>query len=205
VVGDRSDRIGDRVQDEQEKLDRTQVMSEVSQAYERGDLARLLELEQSWLSRAELRRDDEKALQREIERLKATNKELRRQLRELQTEDRQLRAGPGIVDAAGQVRFHFPVQSMLDELEAMVINFELTRDFTERFAAGEMSVEDFLEGPELPDELVDDEGMFDTVAIHEQLLEVILNDFVADHPRPRGKPAHGKKKKKKKRKKKKGR
>lgn len=178
----------DRVQDEQQKLERTQVMAEVTQAYERGDLARLLELERSWLAAEALEPHDDEALLRHIEQLEATNKELRRQLRTLQQEDRELRDGPGRVDAKGKVRFSIAVQCMLDQLEAAVANLELAHQYTERFARGEMSVEEFLEGPELPDE---------DVAIEDIFFEEIFGDFVVEPVRPRQKPVRRKKKGKK--------
>jgi hypothetical protein len=172
-------------------------MSEVTQAYERGDLARLLELERSWLMREEVARGDAEALRRQIERLEATNKELRRQLRHLQAEDRELRDSPGTATANGEIRFRRPVQRMLDDLETMVMNCETSCAFTERFARGEMSVEEFLDGPELDEAFDDDESTVGNVTIDEGLLEAILRDFAGEKPRPPRKPARGKKRKRK--------
>lgn len=187
----------DRVLDEQEKLERTQVMSEVTQAYERGDIARLLELERSWLSREELRRDDADALLRQLERLEATNKELRRQLRELQREDRDLRDGPGRVAADGEVRFHPEVQLMVDNTETVVGDLEEFRKFTERFARGELSVAEFLEGPELDDEFAEELETLTAIAGNDELFETIMADLAAEAPRAQRGPARKKKAKKK--------
>jgi hypothetical protein len=85
---------------------------------------------------------------------------------------------------------------MLDDLETMVVNCEESRAFTERFARGEMSVEEFLDGPELDEAFGDDESTVGDVTIDEALLEAILDDFAGPAPTPR-KTGRGKKRKRK--------
>ena len=90
----------DKVQDPQQKAERTELMKDLTQAYHAGDLARLIELERTWLLAADLAQDaaagalqgDE--LERRCGRLEATNRALRSQLDEVKKELRTLRRSP---------------------------------------------------------------------------------------------------------------
>lgn len=91
----------DKVQDPQQKAERTELMKDLTQAYHAGDLARLIELERTWLLAADLGQDaaagdalhgDE--LERRCGRLEATNRALRSQLDAVKKELRTLRRSP---------------------------------------------------------------------------------------------------------------
>jgi hypothetical protein len=91
----------DRVQDEAEKAERTEVMKDITEAYRRGDLARLLELERRMNDASaadaledEAALDDADELARRLEALDRSCDELRAQLRELERELRAVRRSP---------------------------------------------------------------------------------------------------------------
>lgn len=129
----------DQARHEQERARRTEVMKQVTRAYEDGDLARLLELESAWQGeRALSEGGDPEARCRELERL---NRELLDQLRDVTR---------GLRDAKSDLReaadTHppdelFELASLeLDELEAM-------RDAVRRYRDGKLTLADLMRGP----------------------------------------------------------
>lgn len=91
----------DKVQDEDEKAERTEVMKDITEAYRRGDLARLLELERDLADAAGRAALDDEApiadadeLQRRLAAIDRSCDELRAQLRELERELRAVRRSP---------------------------------------------------------------------------------------------------------------
>jgi hypothetical protein len=170
----------DKVQDEKERQTLTRVMKEVTQAYESGDVARLVEIERTWLAQAPVP-DRESDVARRIAELLSANKELRRQLRALTAEVKEIKASvPGMQPRR---RRGGPARSELDEMlaqmEREVTELRTLRDFAQRFADGDMSVTEFLLGPELLH--ADDEDPFD------QMLAEVL-DAMGDAPRQRKAP-----------------
>lgn len=80
----------DQARSEAERAQRTEVMKDVTRAYERGDLARLLELEAEWQSSnvAAPGQSDPELQSQELER---TNRELLKQVRNLTRELRDVK------------------------------------------------------------------------------------------------------------------
>jgi hypothetical protein len=129
----------DQARHEQERAHRTEVMKQVTRAYEDGDLARLLELESAWQGeRALSEAGDPEARCRELERL---NRELLDQLRDV---TRALRDAK--VDLREAADAHppdelFELASLeLDELEAI-------RDAVRRYRDGKLTLADLMRGP----------------------------------------------------------
>lgn len=143
----------DKEQDEQQREKLTHVMKEVTRAYESGDVARLVELERSWLAPTPAPAPErELDIARRIGELLSANKELRRQLRGLTAELKELKQSlPGAATARRGARGR-AARSELDELLAQAEHelqeLRTLRDFTQRFADGDMSVNAFLVGPE---------------------------------------------------------
>lgn len=188
----------DRSQDEREKAKRTQIMAEVTQAYEQTDLARLLDLEQLWLRQESPNRESDEALLARIERLLATNKELRRQLRALQKEDTRLRRNPaGIVDPTGAVQLVPEVQLVLDDLEVGVAEMEQIERHVQRFVDGEIGFGAFCKGPKVDTSVFLDGRASDLV--DDALLNEIAYAFVDEmmtEERTQRRPKHRKTKRK---------
>ncbi len=170
----------DKVQDPKERETLTSVMKEVTRAYESGDVARLVEIERTWLAQAPLP-ERELDVARRITELLSANKELRRQLRALTAELKEIKQSvPGMSAPRRRGGRASPAQSevdqMIGQIERELGDLRALREFTQRFADGDMSVTEFLLGPELSH---DENDPF------EQMLAEVL-DAMADAPRQRG-------------------
>jgi hypothetical protein len=126
---------------EPERERRTEAMKQVTQAYEAGDLARLLELESAWKAgeRIPATGDSEercRELERVIRELRAQAKDLARQLRELERAMPRPMTKTSIDDLVAQGE---------TELEAG----EHIRDFVRGFRDGQITLAQFVRGPDL--------------------------------------------------------
>lgn len=144
----------DKVQDEEEKAERTSVMKDVTRAYESGDLARLVELERLHVGMLPVVEDPE-AFARHITQLTAANRELRRQLRDLTEGRKAVRDSlPFALDLRAKSRLRErgmeQLERLVDGVRQEIDEFRIVHDFVERFAAGKMGVREFLAGPALP-------------------------------------------------------
>ncbi len=142
----------DKVQDPVERETLTAVMKDVTRAYEAEDLARLVELERAWLCSDEPVQEDDGAERRAAQLLQA-NKELRRQLRTLTANLKDLKEsarGFGVENPRGRARARHEV-SEVDEviasLEHDVASLRKLRDFAHSFQRGEIGLAEFLAGP----------------------------------------------------------
>ena len=86
----------DKVQDESEKAERTELMKELTLAFEHDDIARLVDLESTWLVdlqsvRASSELSGEECYQAQLQE----NRELRKQLRSLTAEVKDVKRGLG--------------------------------------------------------------------------------------------------------------
>lgn len=172
----------DKVQDQKERELLTSVMKEVTRAYETGDVARLLEIEREWLVSVPTR-DHEGEIARRIAQLLQSNKELRRQLRSLTAELKELKHSvPGMAPSRrrGPSASFNPtaeVQHALEEMERELAQLQLLRDFAQSFLDGEIDLAEFLLGP--PMSTAEDDPF-------EQLLAEMLEEMMET---PRGRPS----------------
>lgn len=139
----------DKVQDAEQRASLTAVMKEVTRAYELGDVARLVELERSWLA-APATCEPEQDIARNTELTLQANQELRRQLRELNAELKALR--DSVAGALGAPRGLRPRSErsqdwLLSELERELSEAQTLRDFARGFLTGDVSLSEFLLGP----------------------------------------------------------
>jgi hypothetical protein len=181
----------DKVQDEQDKAIRTEVMKEITVAYRERDFARLVEIERTWAAAPVDDDDRGDEVERRIAVLVKTNLELRKQVRGLERELRRLRnsqpgqlsrdlkrsdrAGGGVAGVVG------PVEEDLQELRRV-------HDHVQAFQEGKIGLPEFLEGPADPDDEVDESVIFG-----EMLSEflTLMHEEVA--PRRGGRGGRGKK------------
>jgi hypothetical protein len=150
----------DKVRDDNQCAALTAVMKEVTCAYESGDLARLLELERTWLASMPCaERDANEDLARRSADLLRANTELRRQLRGLSAELKGLKQTiPGAGDrrgARGPLDFGVVADQIVEELRAELTRLEALRDFAAGFLRGDLTIEEFLLGPPLGDDGAD--------------------------------------------------
>jgi predicted nucleic acid-binding Zn-ribbon protein len=143
----------DKLPDEAKKADYEEVMKEVNAAYQRGDLARLLEIEKQYQvgEIIDLTNADDltlrcRQLDRENELLKEQQVSLQKEMREIKksqpgqmlTEYRQLKK-QGIE----------PIEELMAEAEINLENVQTIRDFVRSFSDKQITVEKFKRGPVL--------------------------------------------------------
>lgn len=164
----------DKVQDAKERETLTSVMKEVTRAYETGDVARLLEIEREWLVSVPTH-DHEDEIARRIAQLLQANKELRRQLRALTAEVKELKQSvPGMEPTrrrGANASFNptAQVQHAVEEMERELAQLQVLRDFAQSFLDGEMDLAEFMLGPPMSTE---DDDPF------EQLLAEMLEEMM---------------------------
>lgn len=128
----------DKVQDEAEQVVRTNLMKAVTQAYERGDIARLFELERSWLAQLPV---VEERIEARIEKQSQVNKQLRAQIREATESLKRLRASlPFPVDlgshGGGRTQALKHIDSLLKQAEQEVATLVEIRDRVRDYVHG---------------------------------------------------------------------
>jgi hypothetical protein len=181
----------DKVQDEQDKAIRTEIMKEITVAYRERDFARLVQIERTWAASAPVGEDDRgDEVERRIALLVNTNLELRKQMRGLERELRRLRnsqhgqlsrdlkrsdrAGGGVAGVVG------PVEEELQELKRV-------HDHVQAFQDGKIGLAEFLEGP------ADQEDVDESVIFGEMLGELVTLMHEEVTPRRGGRGARGQK------------
>jgi hypothetical protein len=141
----------DTVQDEHEKAKRTEIMKEVSRAYEDGDLARLLHLERTWLAGAAIAPEADE-VDRRCDAMARTNDALRAQLADVTEELKELRRSPlvqmlkDLEDSLGRVE-DGGLDAFAASVEAEVARLQQLCDFVRAFRDGKMDLDDFAAGP----------------------------------------------------------
>jgi hypothetical protein len=129
----------DRAANEAEREQRTATMKEATQAYERGDLARLLQLEQAWQRGQSLA---------SVSSTEANCRELERAVRELRAQSGQLQKELRAAEAAASLSaIDEPILQALEEAKADVEQLEAVRDFVVSFREGKIGLREFVAGP----------------------------------------------------------
>lgn len=148
----------DKVQDEHEKAERTDVMKELTQAYQAGDLAQLLDLERRWLLSADQRqeapeRTEEEALVHRCAQLEKTNLALRLQLDEVNRELRNLRRAPQAEFVSALKRMSSgskkdPVEVWLQMLREQREGLSVLLAFVRSYHESRIDIREFERGPQ---------------------------------------------------------
>ncbi len=140
----------DKVQDDAAKASRTEIMKQVTVAYQDGDLARLVEIERAWAtSEAPPPDAADEAVDRHVAARERTNAELRTQLRALDRELRALRASAE-GKLAKEVKRHGDGE-LAAEADQELRSMRQVRDFVRAFRDGQISLEELLDGPSTDD------------------------------------------------------
>lgn len=144
----------DKVQVEEEKERRTEAMKEITRAYQDGDLARLLELERTWMLGRELSpaSEENSEIERRVESLERTNEALRAQLDQLTWELKELRRSPQAellsqTERAAKGSGMTPVEWMVQEASAQLDHLRELVGFVTSFRDGQIDLDAFLRGP----------------------------------------------------------
>jgi ketosteroid isomerase-like protein len=129
----------DQARHDADRVRRTEVMKDVTRAYEDGDLARLLELEDTWqIERPPVEGSDPVLGCRELERV---NRELLQQIREL---TRRLR------DAKREAReasHGVPPDEVVERAGRELDELQVVHDFLCRFRDGKLTLSELSRGP----------------------------------------------------------
>lgn len=144
----------DKVQVEEEKERRTEAMKESTRAYQDGDLARLLELERTWMVGGELSSASEESdeLERRLATLERTNEALRAQLDQLTGELKELRRSPQAelwsqAERAAKGSGVTPVEWMVQDASVQLEHLRELVGFITSFRDGQIDLNEFLRGP----------------------------------------------------------
>lgn len=153
----------DKVQDNHEKERRTELMKELNRAYRDGDIARILEIE-STLSIASsegsgLSSEDES--ERRCRVLESQNELLATQYKELLDdllEARRSMVGEAVIEVRRNRRKRAanPYRTLIEPMEEFLEFLGGVRDHVESFVQNKISLEEFLDGPEMGDEIGDE-------------------------------------------------
>lgn len=153
----------DKVQDEEAKATRTEVMKEITVAYRERDFARLVEIERTWAASVPVvcggDRGDE--VERRLAVLTQANDELRKQQREIDRQLRRLRnSEDGRLASAlkrhGRTSGDGGLASVVGPIEEELETLRRVHDFVEAFGAGKITLAEFLAGPRRAEAETDD-------------------------------------------------
>ena len=143
----------DKVQDTHQKAERTEVMKELTQAFQAGDLARLLMLEREWLVSVDVNARSDGGLgadeqKQQCVQLEKRNQALRAQLKDVMDALRKLRRSPEAdflsnLKRAAQGREHEPLRAWIDSLSAQCDKLRDLLEVVICYRAGAIDVEDF--------------------------------------------------------------
>jgi len=193
----------DKVQDEGDKAQRTEVMKELTQAYQAGDLARLIELERAWLLgvRGEAQREaatDTATPELRCAELENRNRALRQQLEEEKAALRALRRSPQgefLAElrrmAPGKTGAVDPLDAWLDALRQQRDGLAELLSFVRSYCDGQIDIDTFQRGPR-PHAMHLDEGL-DEREIFAEVLAALTGMRRPPKPRSRSrgqKPPH---------------
>ena len=143
----------DKLPDESKKADYEEIMKEINAAYQRGDLARLLEIEKQYdigeiidLTNADDLTIRCRQLDRENELLKEQQVTIQREMREMkQSEPGQMLKEYQKLRKQGVE----PIEELMAEAENNLENVQMIHDFVKSFSDKKITVEKFKRGPVL--------------------------------------------------------
>lgn len=150
----------DKVQDDETKAERTEVMKELTQAYRAGDMARLIELEKEWLLSVQTEKQEKPQLDELEQRcvqLAARNRALRLQLEEEKAVLRELRRSPQAELLAEMKRMakgskRSPEEVWIQSLHEQNTELKTIIDFVRSYRDGKIDLDTFHRGPLVSDE-----------------------------------------------------
>lgn len=141
----------DKVTDSETQMRHTEIMKELNKAYQEGDLAKLLEIEQQHLAGEDIANFSEDDLTRKIQILIQQNSLLKKQYENLKRELRLAKNTPEgslISEYRQAVKMGIdPIELLLREMKEKVEISEEIRDFVRDFRDKKITIKDFLEGP----------------------------------------------------------
>ncbi|GAX38087.1 J domain-containing protein [Nodularia sp. NIES-3585] len=141
----------DKVKDGETQMRHTEIMKEINKAYQEGDLARLLEIEQQHQVGKSIDSNSEDDLTRQCTRIEQQNEILTNQYEALKQELRSFKNTPEgamVSDCRKATREGIdPIGSMAEQVEAEIQTIAAIRDFVRDFREQKITIKEFLCGP----------------------------------------------------------
>ncbi len=141
----------DKVLDATDKEYRTEVMKEINQAYQAGDLATLLTIEKQHQMGEIIDRNNEDDLARRCERLEQENEFLKSQLNHIKDEiknTKKTREGSMVAEYRKLTKAGYdPIGEILAETESQIKTIAEVHQFVSDFRDRRMAIKEFLKGP----------------------------------------------------------
>lgn len=141
----------DKVTDSETQMRHTEIMKELNKAYQEGDLAKLLEIEQQHLAGEGIENFSEDDLTRKCQILTQQNSLLKKQYDSLKRELRLVKNTPEgslISEFRQAVKMGVdPMELLLEEMEEKIELIEEIRDFVRDFRDKKITIKEFLKGP----------------------------------------------------------
>jgi len=164
----------DKVTDSETQSRYTEIMQEVNQAYQEGDFAKLLEIERKQHEKEAISvgNDEESSTEKRRLQLIRENELLKEQYEEIKEELRYLRRTPegqAVSDYRRATKEGFdPIADVVEEAESQLEAITTIRDFVRDFRDKKITIQEFLEGPDLGISITEE----DLEAILEEMFEV---------------------------------
>ncbi|WYM01582.1 MAG: J domain-containing protein [Gloeotrichia echinulata CP02] len=163
----------DKAKNGETQMRHTEIMKEINKAYQDGDLARLLEIEQQHQLGEIIDKNNEDDLTRKCTRLEQHNELLKNQFNQLKRELSEVKHTPEgtmVSDCRKAVKVGIdPVAQMLNQLESEIEKIAAIRDFVKDFREEKTSIKEFLGGPQILRQMQEDDM--------EDLLDEMFADF----------------------------
>jgi hypothetical protein len=141
----------DKVKDSETQMRHTEIMKEINKAYQEGDLARLLEIEQQHQIGTNIDISSEDDLTRQCTRITQQNEILKNQYETLKEELRSVKRTPEgamVSDCRKAAREGIDaIGSMAEQVEAEIQTIAAIRDFVKEFREQKITIKEFLCGP----------------------------------------------------------
>jgi hypothetical protein len=142
----------DLVTDAETQMRHTEIMKEINQAYQAGDLARLLEIETQHQAGESIDRNSEDEVTRKCDRVEQQNEFLKQQYENLKRELRQVKKTPegAMVSDCKKVKKQGiePMEQILAEMQEQIETVSQIRDFVRDFQQQKLSIKEFIDGPD---------------------------------------------------------
>ncbi len=143
----------DKATDSETQAKNTEIMKEINKAYQEGDLARLLEIEQLHQIGESIDSNSEDDLTRKCDRLEKQIQFLKNQYESLKTELREHKKSPGgsIVSDCRKAKKQGvdPIEEISEQIDYQMKIVSEIRDYAKDFKSSKISIQEFLRGPEV--------------------------------------------------------
>lgn len=162
----------DKVKDSETQMNHTEIMKEINKAYQEGDLARLLEIEQKHQLGESIDNNSEDDLTRKCQLLEQQNEILITQYENLKRELRLAKntsEGAMVADARKAAKQGIdPIDQMLETIEMQISLVTEIRNFVKDFKGQKITIQEFLDGPE------------SLYSLKQEMMEAILEQMLSE-------------------------